>query len=102
MPYTDRPGLGSELLICVVHRLRVESLTGVDNLTPAAVLIKQEDAWESRYRTLTRSRVCSFWGLGRFFPLLDLHVGIPSFEHRGPFSVQGLHPGLQEQVRTAF
>ena len=41
-------------------------------------------------------------GLCRFLPLLDLQVGIPSVEHSDPFSVHGLHPGLQEQVRTAF
>ena len=48
------------------------------------------------------ARACRTWGLCRFVPLLDVHVRIPALEHGGPFSVQGLDPSLQEQMRPLF
>ncbi len=41
-------------------------------------------------------------GLRRFLPFLDFQIGIPLFEHCGPFLVQRLHPGLKEQMRAPF
>ena len=40
--------------------------------------------------------------LGRTACHRDLHVGIPLFEHHGPFSVQCLHSGLKQQVGASL
>jgi hypothetical protein len=53
------------------------------------------------YQPVVR-RAWRSWGLCRLGLILELEIGVPSFEHRAQLSVEDLDTSLQEQMGAAF
>ena len=69
---------------------------------PTAVAYPRAADNVSRPLVSRLKRAWRSWGLCRLGLILELEIGVPSFEHRAQLSIEDLDTSLQEQMGAAF